>query len=210
MQRNQSAPQGFGMGQHFTSPARPRDKRKTTVRVEVLGNDAKRSKILAAMDALKAATISTEGESRSDGEYVDDNMDVDQDPDPGAPAPGPDTSGKSAKLEDVDQARRIVPDAADVRLYKNWKNLLPRLLPPLLRFLSKSVGVPSASIPDAIQSSCCNAACPRKNTTVIVCLLFDCEFLLLRCIERLVLIVLCQISSPSLLRPAIVKVLRKF
>jgi hypothetical protein len=164
-----------GLGHHFISPRKPRDKKKTTVRVRPPGNDTKQRHLLEKLRLLLVkqsrtrSTPSTDDvEQRQDLPLpVEDPMDIDEagwediqrDPIPSEPS-------KPAKAH-----RRILPDTESARLYTTWKALLPSLVNSLITYLSVSMGRVVAPASDLI-SQCNQGTCVRKDTK-IQCLYFD-------------------------------------
>jgi CxC1 like cysteine cluster associated with KDZ transposases len=164
-----------GMGTHFSSPRKPRNKRKTQEIVEIPGQDRKRSRLLAELEALKVSEgsiptnplplpVDTLGDS-VDHFCLDASADAEQMVPENPPTP----------LKIDGRKRSTLPDTEAVRLYKHWKNLLPSLVDPLLSYQKSSFGQVILP-PTNMTVGCQNTDCKPKSTT-IMCLYSDREYL---------------------------------
>ena len=170
-----------GLGRHFESPKRLRDKIRTNTVVNVPGQPSKHRYALARLAQLQSTTDADTSESCDheaystdfpwENEAVDDSvMDEDyvpsdtdhsmQDVEPGI-----------SETQPIISNRRIIPDLSAERLYSNWKCLIPTLVLPFLNYTSRTLGKP---LPPHLPyiSLCKQTDCERK-VTKIICLLFD-------------------------------------
>lgn len=185
-----------GLGQHFNSPGRPRDKGKTNKLVPVSFLDIKRRRLLARLDALESKPfkpLEAEEDIPPDLTFNDD-IDVDDDApcfdpmDPDyVPTDDEDLSSPFVPLEDDVNVlsdvpdnenafkRRILPDPPAQRLYASWKRIIPTLVTSYQHYTSRTLAKPLSTPPTTL-SLCNQASCSRK-TSKLLCLFFDRRFL---------------------------------
>ena len=167
-----------GLGRHFVSPQKPRDKRKTQTVVNLPGADAKRRRLLAAMEELmtsqhQASTskppsphvLPTSNQLPDSGEDVTihDVEILDLEPEP------------TLKPEEAQAKRRISPDKSADSLYSSWSTLIPTLINAQLTYSTRTYGKPFQN-PHEVISACATLQCTPKRTSLI-CLFFDRKFL---------------------------------
>jgi len=151
-----------GMGKHFTSPKKKRDKKKTTTFVHLPAQEIKRKFLLAKFNALKVASAPEEPTPDSvESHWQDDELVVMNSPDP---VPVPESGG-------LKTTRRILPDTEAVRLYRSWGKLLPSLLDPFLAYTHASIAHIITPAGD-LKSHCTAQTCTSKYAQ-IQCLYFD-------------------------------------
>ncbi|KAG1859382.1 hypothetical protein DFJ58DRAFT_840241 [Suillus subalutaceus] len=161
-----------GLGSHFVSPRKARDKRKTQTYVELPGAETKRRRLLDAMERLlkpqheeshpqllaqapPSDTVTTE--------HMDtDNLVVSEFHSDEQP---------SLEISVSPVKRRIVPDKSTNSLYKNWIALIPTLVDPVLQYFRRTQGKALENIHPVI-SACGKPSCTPKRTTMM-CLFFD-------------------------------------
>jgi len=137
-----------GLGQHFESPRRSRDKTRSNTTINVPGQASKRRYALARLAQLQSTTAADTSESCDhesystdfpweneaiddfvmDEEYVPSDTDYtmqDGEPDIGETQP-------------TISNRRIIPDPPAERLYGSWKSLIPTLVLPFLNYTSRT------------------------------------------------------------------------
>lgn len=155
-----------GLGKHYTSPKKLRDKRKSDKIVIPLGQSAKHRLLLHKLNCLRKKP---EFGSVPDDPHWEDVTEQAMDPEADlynalhAPAPpGAPVDIPAVKLS----------TAASIRLHASWVEILPHLVPPLLHYLSSSVGSVMAPVND-IHSKCSQACAPKRIR--ILCLYFDRE-----------------------------------
>ena len=191
-----------GLGQHFESPRRPRDKCKTQFMPPVSIVKIKCRRLLARLDQLESnpgpvsqALGGQEGaphdeildnnnvEIGDDGAYFDP-MDPDYVPsDVGDSGPSyvsiteeadtiSDIPGEMMALNHCKWC--ILPNPPAQRLYTSWKMLISTLVIPHQHYMSRTLAKP---LPKSLRSlSLCNeTTCTRKNLALL-CLFFDCRF----------------------------------
>ena len=139
-----------GLGKHFKSPKRPRDKRQTQHIVEIPGKGLKCRRQVERLKELQRKTIS-DVVQEDDGALSDNALDVEidftTDLDPGDKDCLP-SDVEPEIIEDAHQQthqdahnlshgtemqafkswRRILPDATAEHLYANWKDLILTLV----------------------------------------------------------------------------------
>jgi hypothetical protein len=173
-----------GFGQAFRSPNKRRDSRKSSTYVTYLGQEDKIRCLKAKLAQLQALSpdglmVVEEGEGGGEGGALaeieeaqgsspvpDDWMDVEGPPNILQPPPSPPRTPSSAKI------RRTGPDAAANLLYEQWKALTPRLIAPLVRFLSTTKGIKYYP-PGDIRASCLHPDLCATKTRKVLCLFFD-------------------------------------
>jgi len=168
--RQRTAP---GFGEHFVSPKKVRDPKKTTTQSVVPGQAAKHQKLLAKLKALQNPI-----EPPPEDTHLIQSQDVDpypSDPDSGT---GQQPDINLASLDQVEDGqpyttnqRRLVPDATAFRLYSSWNGLIRSLVRPFLEYLTVSAASVHPPTGD-IHSTCRTTACAFK-TTNITALFFD-------------------------------------
>jgi hypothetical protein len=157
-----------GLGSHFTSPLKKRDKKKSGIFVRAPLQDMKRKHLLAKLALLQEPPTTALDATQSfpiapdDGEMVDGMVEV-EDPPPN------DQDVVDAANEARRIHRRIVPNEAGIRLYNKWIELLP-LVDPFLAYITLSTGSPIAPV-NALHSECIKMC--LKSSTQILCLYFD-------------------------------------
>jgi hypothetical protein len=158
-----------GLGSHFTSPLKKRDKKKSGIFVRAPLQDMKRKHLLAKLALLQEPPTTALDATQSfpiapdDGEMVDGMVEV-EDPPPN------DQDVVDAANEARRTHRRIVPNEAGIRLYNKWIELLPHLVDPFLAYITLSTGSPIAPV-NALHSECIKMC--LKSSTQILCLYFD-------------------------------------
>lgn len=157
-----------GLGSHFASPRKARDKRKTQTVVELPGAETKCRRLLAAMEHLMKSQLSTQATPNDTvtAEHMDTDNIVDFHSEDVDEQPSLEISVKSVQ-------RRIMPDQSTNSLYKNWLALIPTLVDPVLRYFGRTQGKALENIHPVI-SACGKSSCSPKRTTML-CLFFDCE-----------------------------------
>lgn len=164
-----------GLGHHFVSPKKPRDKNKTQKIIELPGVAAKRRRLLTQMEQLmnpeskkntNSVHIEEVTEIISNSDDFDVNMAEIPVPDLDIPAESPSTT----PLEES-RKRRVVPDKSMEMLYDSWKALIPSLIDPYLKYSARTLATALTISPNTI-SACATPSCDFKQTS-IVCLFFD-------------------------------------
>lgn len=171
-----------GLGIHFSSPRKPRDKRKTQVIVELPGQKAKQRKLLAKMaNLMDTSSVQEEKHPETvtlepDTESADAWEDVFQDNDA---LPVTESTDNCPPCSQPTPSRRTQPDLTSTRLYDSWKSLIPTLVTVLLEYTARTLGAPLQRTPLGL-SLCRSHTCAQKRSS-IVCLFFDRKY---SCIQR--------------------------
>jgi hypothetical protein len=158
-----------GLGSHFTSPLKKRDKKKSNIFVRAPLQDMKRKHLLAKLALLKDPPSTACDASQSfpmapsDEGMVDGVLEV-EDP------PQNDHEMVEMANEAHQTRRRIIPDEAGIRLYNKWMELLPHLIDPFLTYIKSSTGSPVVPV-NGLHSECAKMC--AKTSTHILCLYFD-------------------------------------
>ncbi|KAG1735673.1 uncharacterized protein EDB91DRAFT_1348200 [Suillus paluster] len=167
-----------GLGQHFVSPRKARDKRKTQVLVKLPGAELKRRRLLSQMQRLMDPTSSKPG--RSLGTTLEgpsgeaDNINLTNDFDfAGAEVETAHavSSDRPADSETSPSKRRTLPDKSTGTLYANWKKLIPTLVDPQLKYYARTLGQALETTHNVI-SACGTLSCAQRRTSIL-CLFFD-------------------------------------
>jgi hypothetical protein len=74
--------------------------------------------------------------------------------------------------QDTPKNKRDTQGEAE-RLYDAWKKLIPTLILPLLTYLNKSAGYPTANTFEQNHLSCISCAPHTQKTTRVLCLFWD-------------------------------------
>jgi hypothetical protein len=172
-------PTALSMGNHFASPRKPRNKRKTTVFVEVLGQDFKRCWLLEELDTLKARAQSTPESKPADplpfpnafdpflvAEPFDMFVpnDTDMEPMPMVTPPQPILT---------EHKKSVHPDPEPMWLNNKWKTLIPSLVGSLVSYQTSSLGREVCPATNIV-AGCQDPTCETKSTS-IMCLYMDRE-----------------------------------
>ncbi|KAG1871255.1 hypothetical protein DFJ58DRAFT_892581 [Suillus subalutaceus] len=171
-----------GLGKHFISPRKSRDKRKTQTFVNIPGADIKRCELALCMEALVNAS-STEPTAAPalnlTSSNVDMTIDRSNDGDEWVYESDHDKPelqhqpflNQSDKMQPIESQCRILSDKTSQKLYGNWTGVIPTLIEPFLTYLARTFGQPLEKS-HSIISACITSSCAQKRTTV-VCLFFD-------------------------------------
>ncbi|KAG1727949.1 uncharacterized protein EDB91DRAFT_1239464 [Suillus paluster] len=158
------------LGQHFVSPKKPRDKKKTQKHVELPGVQAKHHQLQARMHQLMGpepkqtevhAAVETisQADAFADIHIPDPDFEISSEPPFDVPA------------EESQTKCRILPDKATDSLYSSWQTLIPSLAKPHLKYSERTLATALDITPNVI-SACATLSCPQKHTS-ITCLFFD-------------------------------------
>ena len=176
-----------GFGRVYRSPKKRRNAYKSSTYVACLGLEDKVRQLKDKLAELQGHTIGEVLDAEEEeglgqcnrhsdddspfGLWNDDSSQaqdtcMEEPPDARTSVPSLPSTPISAKV------RRIGPDAAANLLYDQWKALIPRLVDPLLLFLSSTKGTKYTPL-SGLRSSCLHPdLCASKSKTVL-CLFFD-------------------------------------
>ena len=155
-----------GVGQHFSSLKRRRDKRKTQTEVVIPGQSAKRQRLLQRLDDLLNRKLPVPPSSVSNDPLPDENVE--------------DASGDTDPIQygddpiDEDIHHNSTPSVATRRLYDNWTTVIPTIIESYLHYLAETIGKPLTS-PNAALFGCHGGCEPKPSS--LLCLYFDRTFL---------------------------------
>ncbi|KIO09804.1 hypothetical protein M404DRAFT_130054 [Pisolithus tinctorius Marx 270] len=151
------------MGQHFSSPKKRRDKRKTQTNVVIPGQDTKRQRLLQHLSDLlnpkssPPPVSSTTSPSPLEDTAIDDAHAVQHF----------DHVDEPSFDEDPDYSARHV---ASGRLYDSWTAVIPTIIESYLQYLTETTGKLLAGCVTPLFS--CHGGCePRRSS--LLCLYFD-------------------------------------
>lgn len=155
----------LGMGQHFSSPKKRWDKRKTQTIVTIPGQSAKRQQLLQQLNDLFDHKMSSPLPSRTtspppEGD-VTDALD-------GTMIQHP---GDEPVLEDT-TSDYPAPSIAASWLYDSWTAVIPTIIEPFLQYLTEMIGKPLTSHDSVLFSCHGTATCEPKHSSIL-CLYFD-------------------------------------
>jgi hypothetical protein len=163
-----------GLGKHYTSPTKARDKRKSGKIVIPLGNAKKHQILLQRLETLRKKPQTNQ--TADNGNYWEDSddptyqaMDIDCDT-------GIREALEAPKLQDIkpkgDGAK--LSAGPSLRLHASWADVLPSLIMPFLKYISSSFGSIMPPVDDL--HTPCALSCITKRTKIL-CLYFDREYL---------------------------------
>jgi len=173
-----------GFGQAFRSPNKRRDSQKSLTYVTYLSQEDKIRRLKAKLAQLQASSpeglmVVEEGEGGGEGgapaeieeargssSVPDDWMDMEGPQNIPQLPPSPPRTPISAKIHCTG------PDAAANLIYEQWKALTPRLIAPLVRFLSTTKGIKYSPLGN-IRASCLHTDLCATKTQKVLCLFFD-------------------------------------
>lgn len=92
--------------------------------------------------------------------------------------PNPEPDSGTVPTKSPPKARRLHPDSAAHELYARWKEALPRLVDPLLSYMSASMGREHYVLKEPAMV-CNNPASCGQESNKILCLFFSCKHILL-------------------------------
>ncbi|KAG2739058.1 hypothetical protein P692DRAFT_20756820 [Suillus brevipes Sb2] len=167
-----------GLGQHFVSPRKARDKRKTQTLVALPGAQLKRRHLLAQMqrlmDPTSSQTVCSPRTTLGSPSGEADDMNIPNDFDFAGAEDQTSEEVFSERRTDIEASprkRRILPDKSTDTLYANWQKLVPTLIDPQLSYYARTLGQALEKTHDVI-SACGTHTCAYKRTNML-CLFFD-------------------------------------
>ena len=163
------------LGQHFTSPCKPRDKKRACISVPIPGHSSKQQKLLDEVDHLLAAQPSESKLSPSSG--VETAFPVPQFEElPEAFSADPEDmlsshDGEVPCSTTVECVRTSCPNTRSISICAGWKALILSNIDPFLQYMANSFGQPLAAL--SSQLSSCMSNCQEQKLTTVLCLFFD-------------------------------------
>lgn len=177
-----------GIGNLFISPIRKRDRKKTRTLVAHLGLDEKIEAAKQRISKLEAPRLpspelpevsaTSEDQTAAWEDFAPDAMQVDNhDNVPDMPNPHPSSPDRKV-------TRRLLPDSTTKELYHRWKELVIRLVDPLISYMAATKGKKLAPLEGSIVRSHCKqeGLCVVRRGAIF-CLFLDCKSLLLSIIH---------------------------
>ncbi|KAG6374455.1 hypothetical protein JVT61DRAFT_4497 [Boletus reticuloceps] len=162
-----------GLGQHFTSPRRACDPKKSQQYVTIPGCHNKRQRLLNRLEELlnhKNDLISHPDPGSSAG-HLEDSKFPDDDPPRAFDDADDDTMFHTEDDDNVGDVQTI-PAAQSYapRQSEKWKALIPTLIDPYLQYITRTMGKPTPM--PTLTLSCCKRGCVPKSVG-LVCLYYD-------------------------------------
>jgi len=159
-----------GLGASFVSPIKRRDKFKSRAVVEPIGRELRVNRLKERLAHLK---------HHREHKEMPQESPVDPSEDPGDQGMPDEEDAFMSELpqpvdDEVKPSRRIEPNRNAQSLYLRWKEVLPRLIRPLLTYLSSTSGKISVP-PSDFKATCSSEDCDQRTHTVL-CLYSDCEY----------------------------------
>ncbi|KIK15530.1 hypothetical protein PISMIDRAFT_16447 [Pisolithus microcarpus 441] len=162
-----------GMGKHFCSPRKVRNKKKTSTTVPIHAHAFKRKKLLNELADLLAPPPS------EPGLHIRSVTTSPTHPPMGLPEPmeleeelftidNEEASSSNAAVE-----RTCITHVTDksISLCASWKAVIRTIIDPFIKYMSATLGKPLPVLQFPLSS--CTAHCPEQKATNILCLFFD-------------------------------------
>ena len=159
-----------GMGQHFSTPKKRRNKKKTQAHVILPGHSAKQQHLLQHLDDIfnnKSCEplLSPPTVFSPDDGIIDPSSPVD------------DTLfqhlADEPRHEDIISSDSVWSITAD-RLYESWSTVIPTIIESYLCYLTDTIGKPLLTHDASLHN--CHRDCEPKRSSLL-CLYFDCASL---------------------------------
>ena len=165
-----------GLGRHFTSPIKSRDKKKRQLAVPVPGNAAKRKKLKDEIRALLAAPSELEQSPSSTFVAAPPSPITQVEPLEASPMKVEDLpvlsddedASYSATTQHIQTPRFT---ARSTSACAGWKALIPTIVDPFLKYTAATFHQPLMSLGPRLSS--CTSSCQEQRLTVVLCLFFD-------------------------------------
>ena len=160
-----------GVGQHFSSPRKKRDKCKTQTVAHIPGQSTKCAQLLSELTALleqpsqTATPQSIPTSSMPNGKVEPDIMSSSEFTDEMARG----THEAPPQAPEAPHHRDLTVSSS--HLSKCWQNVIPTMVEPYVKYLTQTLGKPLMTS-NTILSGCSREPCERKRVS-IVCLYFD-------------------------------------
>ena len=169
-----------GLGRHFTSPLKKRDKKKSRLSTPVPGNASKQWKLEDELEALLATpfepkrpppTITIVDASvfpilREEELLEGSPMELEDLP---VLSDGEDASHSTT----AQNTHTTHPTARSISVCAGWKALNPTIVNPFLKYTAATVRQPLVALGPYLSS--CTSSCQEQKVTAVLCLFFDRE-----------------------------------
>ena len=167
-----------GLGRHFTSPLKKRDKKRSRLSAPIPGNASKRRKLDEELEALLATpfepkrpppTITIVDASvspifREEEPLEGSSMELEDFP---VLSDGEDASHSTT----AQNTRTTCPTARSISTCAGWKALIPTIVDPFLKYTAATVRQPLVALGPFLTS--CTSSCQEQKVTAVLCLFFD-------------------------------------
>ena len=166
-----------GMGVHFSSPRKKRNKKKTSTIVTIPGHALKRQKLHDEIEALLLAPSSIEPSvSENHSFQAASPIPEPTEPQENLPMELEDTSTFESEVHcDSAAAERVRTPCTTSSLCASWKAIIPTIIEPFINYTAATVGKPLSVLSPSISS--CVAHCQEQKSTAVLCLCFDRKYL---------------------------------
>ena len=164
-----------GLGRHYTSPRKPRDKKKSRMTMPVPGHASKQQKLLDKLHDLLAPP--------SEPKQPPCNTAMAMSPilQPEEPLEAHPTELEDLLVmsdsEDVSHGTTVQhicttrPTARSISACAGWKALIPTIVDPFLKYTAATLCQPLVALGPHL--SLCTLSCQEQKLTAILCLFFD-------------------------------------
>ena len=164
-----------GLGRHFTSPRKARDKKKSWMTVPVPGHASKRQKLLNELQLLPAAPPEPEQPPSSTVIAASPILQ----PEDLLEAPPMELEDLLVMSDSEDAphgatAQHICttrPTARSISSCAAWKALIPTIVNPFLKYTAATLRQPLMALGSRLSS--CTSSCQDQKLTAVLCLFFD-------------------------------------
>lgn len=158
-----------GLGQHFTSPRKVKDPKKTQTYVTIPGRETKRQRLLGRLDKL----LNNNRPTFPDAQTVEPQVPAFSEADtfPSDADDPPNFLDDDAENDVIVKPHSPTPKVKDSsRQSDSWKSVIPTIVEGYLVYLTQTLGKPM-TLPSSMISRC-KHDCESKKIT-LVCLYFD-------------------------------------
>ena len=167
-----------GLGQHFTSPLKKHDKKKSWLSAPVPGNVSKWRKLNDELEALLATPFEHKRPPPTIT-IVDASVSPilrEEEPLEGSPMEPEDlpilSDGEDASHSTTAQNTHTTrPTARSISACAGWKALIPTIVNPFLKYTAATVRQPLVALGPCLSS--CTSSCQEQKVTAVLCLFFD-------------------------------------
>ena len=167
-----------GLGRHFTSPLKKRDKNKSRLSAPVPGNVSKRRKLNDELEALLVTPFEPKRPPptitivdvdvplilREEELLEETSLELEDFP---ALSDGEDASHSTT----AQNTRTTHPTARSISVCVGWKALIPTIVDPFLKYMAATVRQPLVALGPCLSS--CTSNCQEQKVTAVLCLFFD-------------------------------------
>ena len=165
-----------GLGKHFTSPRKPRDKKKRCMAIPVPGNGSKQQKLLDELKDLLAPQPLDPKPPSITVDWAGSPIHELEDPLDALPMELDDASFTIDSEDEscsvpTERVHIICPTARSISMSAGWNTLIPTLIDPFLKYTAAMLSQPLLTL--SSQLSSCTSGCQEQKSMAILCLFFD-------------------------------------